>query len=66
MSASSDIFLILCTCHRKYGLGYYNWRLMYIERIEINAIPKMVCIVHIDLRGFIDYNILRISYLIDT
>ena len=63
--ASSDIFSLVCPGCRVSGMGYSYWLLMYIKRVKKDVIAKSLFIVHLNLLGFINSNVLNIGSLID-
>ena len=63
---SADAFLILCHGHRIDGPGCSDWILLYVERVTKYAVTKMKTINHINTGGFINSNVLNVSYLIHT
>ena len=64
VSESADVFLILCHGHRISGLGCSDWIFMYVDRVSKYAVTKIQTISHINIRGFINSNVLNVGYLI--
>ena len=64
VSESDDVFLILFHGHRIAGPGCSDWILMYVERVSKYVVNKMQTISHINIRGFINSNVLNVGSLI--
>ena len=64
VSESADVFLILCHGHRIAGPGCSDWILMYVERVSKYVVNKIQNISHINIRGFINSNVLNVGSLI--
>ena len=64
VSESADVILILCHGHRIPGPGCSDWILMYVEKVAKYAVTNMQTICHINIRSFINSNVLNVGSLI--